>query len=288
MPRPLQPHRCAPTFAALTALTALTAAATLSGCGTLATVQGPQHMQRLTQPQPVTVTLGPKADMSSFTAQLNGQDVTTAFTTQDNTLRFADHRFTAAPQTLTLSLTDSSGKSRLDHSLTFHPPTLAVQGNVGQAPRSRVRLSETGTARVTVKLPAAPRQTTHVTLTPRAMEGDTAIALGSGQPGQPVTLTFPAGCRMVTLDAHAPTAGSATIELTAPGYAATRLPVEIRPAFADILGKGSDLRKVTPISGAQNEAGDSSPAAEASPSSDDSQAQAELYEAAPLAEVPTP
>lgn len=283
MSRPIQPQRRTP---ALAALTALTAAATLTGCGTLATVQGPQHMQRLTQPHPVTVTLGPKADASSFTAQLNGQDVTSAFTTNDNTLRFADHRFTAAPQTLTLSLTDSSGKSRLDHSLTFHPPTLAVQGNVGQAPRSRVRLRETGTARVAVKLPAAPRQTTRVTLTPRADEGDAAIALGSGQPGEPITLIFPAGCRMVSLDAHAPAAGSATIEITAPGYAATRLPVEIRPAFADILGKGRDLRKVTPAS--DTDAGDSGPAAEATTSTDDSQAQAELLEAASLAEVPTP
>ena len=243
-------------------------------------------MQRLTQPRPVTVILGPKADVSSFTAQLNGQDVTSAFTAEDNTLRFADHRFTAAPQTLTLSLTDDRGKNRLDHSLTFHPPMLAVQGNVGQAPRSRVRLRETGTARVTVKLPAAPRQATRVTLTPRADEGDTAIALGSGQPGEPVTLTFPAGCRMVSLDAHAPTAGSAAIQITAPGYAATQLPVEIRPAFADILGKGSDLRKVTPAS--DTDAGDSSPAAETPSSTGDSQAQATFDEAAPLAEVPTP
>ena len=88
-----------------TTLTLTLLALSATGCGTLATVQGPQNQQRLTQPQPVTVALGPAADVDSFSASLNGADITCAFTPvaseEGEAFRFADHRFRpgrSAPQ----------------------------------------------------------------------------------------------------------------------------------------------------------------------------------------------
>ena len=249
-----------------TALTLTLLALSATGCGTLATVQGPQNQQRLTQPQPVTVALGPAADVDSFSASLNGADITCAFTpvaTEGGEgFRFADHRFGPGVQHLSVHVASTNGKETLDHDVRFFPPALTAQGNIGSTANSRVRLTESGSARMTVKLPAAPRKATTLTLTPRAAEGDAAFSFGDAEPGESIQITLPAGRRVAMLELHAATAGVAMIQLSAPGYAATVLPVEVRPAFADILGKGSDLRKVG--SGSAPAAGE----AEAAPAAD--------------------
>ncbi len=228
--------------AGLASATALFALATATGCSsTLATIQGPDHLARLSQPQPVTVTLGPQADANSFTASLNGQDITAEFTPQGETFSFADHCFNPGAQHVTVRVAATQGKNTLEQTLQFYPPALSAQGNVGQAPNSRVRLTESGSARIMVKLPSAPRKTVTMTLTPQITEGEAPVALGNAQPGQPLTLTFPAGSRVATLVINAPTAGSAVVKLSAPGYATALLPVDVQPALAEIVVKGGSL-----------------------------------------------
>lgn len=210
------------------------------GCSQLATVQGPEYRQRLSRPHDVAVQLNPeKADVKTFHAELNGQDVTDAFGVHDGTAVFSGYLFepTAAktPHTLTVMAEPSvneKGKpmgAPFSETLVFFPPALDVQGNVGLGSKSHIDVPSDGRASVMVKLPAPVLEPTQVTVTPTANASVVAadpdagtmtecVSLEKAMPGEPITVTIKPGNRVAVFTVHGKSSGISSLRLTSPGY----------------------------------------------------------------------
>ena len=198
------------------------------------------------QGTPVRVHFNPASNSGRFIAALNGQDVTARFIHTANGYVFAGHRFpTNAAQTpQRIDFWTGSTEGPASQSATFTPPTLAVRGNMGDDRQSRVSLPESGTTQLQLTLPQRVDQAVTVTLTPAPQAGTGPIALAGASAGRPVRVTFPAGSRVALVAARAAAPGTTHIEVSAPGYAAATLAVQVRKDMPGILGIGADLRKV--------------------------------------------
>ncbi|MEM1109799.1 MAG: hypothetical protein AAGH99_14025 [Planctomycetota bacterium] len=224
-------------------------AATLAaGCSsTVATVDGPDYRQKLGTPQPIAVNLDAKrADADSFAATINGNDITDAFVFTDQTARLADDFVfepTAGrePHRVTVSADPSlNAKGRpmgqpFAQTLTFFPPEIRLQGNVGIGANSRVDVPRDGRTSVMIKLPQSPKQATTLTVQPvaptqvagnvTAQEVIDCVALNDHEPGEPITLTIKPGQRVAVFTVRGHTPGVNELRVEAPGYVASEINV---------------------------------------------------------------
>lgn len=195
---------------------------------------------------PLRVQFRPADGSGRFIAALNGQDVTARFVRTGDGYVFAGHRFPAdaagTPQRIDFWTGRAEGPAT--QSATFTPSALAVRGNLGDDRQSRVSLPESGAIQLQVALPQRVDQPVTVTLTPAPQAGAGPIALAGAEAGRPVRVTFPAGTRVALVAARAAAPGQTTVEVSAPGYAAATLPVEVRESLPEFYGVGADLRKV--------------------------------------------
>ena len=191
---------------------------------------------------PLRITWYPAPHAGPFRATLNGRDVTAAFVTAGGGFRFAGHRFPAAaaghPQTFVFY----AGPVEAER-LTVRPGAVTARGNAGTDRAPRVRLDADEKTAFRVALPAAVEHPVTVTLTPDPQAGAAPVSIAGRDAGRPVPLTFPAGKRVATVNLYAVGTGRTTLELSAPGYAAAVLPVEVRPAPVSFTGVGADLRR---------------------------------------------
>ncbi len=228
---------CATTFAA--------------GCSsTVASVDGPNHRQKLGTPQPIAVHLDAKrADPASFTATVNGTDITSAFIFNDHAARLADDFVYEpapgqSPHHVTLAAGPAlSAKGRpmgqpFEQTLTFYPPTISLQGNVGIGQTSRIEMPQDGRTSVMIKLPQAPTRETTLTVFPVATDaqvvGDVSaqdmvnsVALNDHEPGQPITVTVKPGQRIAVFTVRGHTPGVNELRVEAPGYVASAIDVYV-------------------------------------------------------------
>jgi len=242
------------TTAALLGLTC--AAAFTAGCSsTVATVQGPDHRQKLGTPQPIAVHLDAKrADPDTFTATLNGTDITSAFVFDEHAGQLADgfvyeptpgrtpHQITVAADPALNAKGRPMGQP-FEHTLTFFPPSISLQGNVGLGHTSRVDVQQSSRTSVMIKLPQTPTQETTLTVIPVATDAAVtgelsardmiySVALNDHQPGQPITLTVQPGQRIAVFTVRGQTPGLNTLRVEAPGYVAAAIEVFVdRPAL---------------------------------------------------------
>ncbi|MBB6428914.1 hypothetical protein [Algisphaera agarilytica] len=228
---------CATTFAA--------------GCSsTVATVEGPEHRQKLGIPHPVAVNLDDKrADPATFAASINGSDITQAFVFNDDEVTLSDefvyepttgrtpHQLTVTAEPALNAKGRPMGKS-FEQTLTFFPPSLSLQGNVGMGANSRINVPQDGRTSVMVKLPQAPHRETTLTIRPVATDaqvvGDISaddmincIALNDSEPGEAITLTIMPGQRVAVFTVRGHTTGVNELRAEAPGYVATAIDVYI-------------------------------------------------------------
>lgn len=228
---------CATTFAA--------------GCSsTVATVQGPDHRQKLGTPRDIAVNLDAKrADPASFHATLNGTDITQEFV-------FTNHAATLSedfvfeptpgrtPHLVTVTAEPAlNAKGRpmgqpFAQTLSFFPPSISLQGNVGMGSSSRINVQEDGRTSVMIKLPQAPTRETTLTVLPvatnAAVAGDISaqdmidcVALNDHAPGQPITVTIKPGQRVAVFTVRGHTAGINELRVEAPGYVASAIDVYV-------------------------------------------------------------
>lgn len=206
----------------------------------------PGEIQLSQQGTPVRVHFKPPQRTGRFIAALNGQDVTARFIHTADGYVFSGHRFPAnaahTPQRIDFWTGSTEGPA--NQSATFTPPALAVRGNVGDDHQSRVSLPEAGTTQLQLTLPQRVNQAVTVTLTPAPQAGTGAVALAGATAGRPVRVTFPAGSRVALVAARAAAPGSTSIDVSAPGYAAATLAVEVRKDMPGLFGIGADLRKI--------------------------------------------
>jgi len=210
--------------------------------------------------EPFRVTYRPAATSGRFVAALNGQDVTARFIRTGDGYVFAGHRFPAdaagTPQRIDFWTGHAGGPAT--QSATFTPAPLLVRGNLGDDRQSRISLPESGETRLQLTLPQRTDRPVTVTLTPAPQAGAGPVALAGAEAGRPVRVTFPAGTRVALVAARAAAPGTTTVEVSAPGYAAATLPVEVRAELPEFYGMGADLRKVE-----QHPASDAAPADDA-------------------------
>ncbi|MEO1236876.1 MAG: hypothetical protein AAFX76_08825, partial [Planctomycetota bacterium] len=125
-----------------------------------------------------------------------------------------------------------------ERSLTFFPPRIALQGNVGLGEASRIDLTRDGRTSVMVKLPAAPLEAVTLTVTPlphpdavnptttentdAADPGiaDSLVTLNDQTPGEPLTVTLDRGRRVAVFTARGVAPGVGRLRVEAPGYVA--------------------------------------------------------------------
>jgi len=196
--------------------------------------------------EPMRVRYVPAASSGRFIAALNGQDVTARFLRTGDGYVFAGHRFPAdagqTPQRIDFWTGHAAGPA--SQSATFVPAALAVRGNRGDDHQSRVVLPESGETQLQLTLPQRIDQPVTVTLTPAPQAGDAPIALAGAAAGRPARVTFPAGSRVALVAARATAPGRTSIAVSAPGYAAATLPVQVHAPMPELYGVGADLRKV--------------------------------------------
>ncbi|MEM8738701.1 MAG: hypothetical protein AAGG38_09535 [Planctomycetota bacterium] len=220
----------------LTVLTAAASAALATGCATtVADLEGPAYRQKLNTPAPVSVTLDPRrADPDSFRVTVDGRDITEAFAFTDQTARLTGYVFEPAaplePHRLTVTAEPTlNAKGRpmgrsYEETLTFFPPRITVQGNVGLGPSSRIDLTRDGRTSVMVTLPAAPRTATDFTVS-HEPQGDSEafLALDDLSPGEPTTVTFAPGRRVAVFTVRGTAPGLGALRVESPGYVATTI-----------------------------------------------------------------
>ncbi|MEM9882251.1 MAG: hypothetical protein AAF800_04970 [Planctomycetota bacterium] len=224
-------NRSTPALFGLAAAAALAAA----GCSTsVARLDGPDHRQRLNVPVPIAVTLKAKADPTTFTASIDGRDVTDAFVFEDGRGVLTGHVYEAAPprQPHTLTIAAEPGvnaKGRplgrsFTGTLTYFPPALSLQGNVGMGVNSRVELPRDGRTSVMVRLPQPTRGALTLTVTPA---DDKGVVLNDHAPGEPITVELEPGRRVAVFTVRGHRPGVGTLRVEAPGYVAAELPTLI-------------------------------------------------------------
>ncbi|MEM6458644.1 MAG: hypothetical protein AAF710_04565 [Planctomycetota bacterium] len=214
-------------------LLGLAAAATLAaaGCSTsVARLDGPDHRQRLNAPVPIAVTLKAKADPTTFTASIDGRDVTDAFVFEDGRGVLTGHVYEAAPprQPHTLTVAAEPGVNAKGRPLgrpftaemTYFPPALSLQGNVGMGPNSRVELPRDGRTSVMVRLPQPTRGPLALTVTPTDASG---VVLNDHAPGQAITIDLDPGRRVAVFTVRGHRPGVGTLRVEAPGYVAAEV-----------------------------------------------------------------
>lgn len=226
----------------------------LTGCAsTVATLDGPNHRQKLSTPHEIAVNFDTqRADPATFRAQLNGNDITDAFVFQDDTAVLQAFVYppinksnnTHQPHEITVTAepaVDDKGRPRgqsFTQTVAFFPPTIAVQGNVGLGASSRIHVPHNGQTNAMIRLPRAANQTTAVTIKPvptqleltgtvTAQDMIDCVALNGQAPGEPITLTLAPGQRVAvfTIEGHRP--GLNTLRVEAPGYAASTIDTSI-------------------------------------------------------------
>lgn len=238
--------------ASTTALLGLTCAATLAaGCSsTVANVDGPDHRQKLGTPQSIAVNLDAKrADPASFTATLNGHDITNAFVFSEHTGQLTQdfiyeptpgrtpHHVTVAADPALNAKGRPMGQP-FEQTLTFFPPTISLQGNVGIGSTSRVDVPQDGRTSVMIKLPQSPTHETTLTVMPIATNaqvvGDRSaqdmvksVALNDHAPGQAITLTIKPGQRVAVFTVRGHTPGINELRVQAPGYVTSAIDVYV-------------------------------------------------------------
>ena len=196
--------------------------------------------------EPFRVTFHPAEGTTRFVAALNGQDVTARFLRTGDGYVFAGHRFPAdaagIPQRIDFWSGHAGGPAT--QSAAFTPAALQMRGNLGDDRQSRVSLSESSETQLQLTLPQRTNRPVTVTLTPAPQAGAGPIALAGAQAGRPVRVIFPAGSRVALVAARAAAPGRTSIEVSAPGYAAATLPIEVHEQLPEFYGVGADLRKV--------------------------------------------
>jgi hypothetical protein len=202
------------------------------GCTSVASVEGPSPRQQLHQPQPVAVTLTDRADADTFRATLDGRDITEHFTLDRQRAVLDGYVYEPRPGRQPHELTvqtqpQVNAKGRaigqpFTQTLTYFPPALTLQGNVGMGVRSHVNLDADGRASVLVQLPLASPEPR--TLTVRALaHHDASDGL--------------ADC-VAVFNVHGRAAGLAVLRVEAPGYVARTLDVVVDPATVAAVETG--------------------------------------------------
>ncbi|MEM9914959.1 MAG: hypothetical protein AAF911_08360 [Planctomycetota bacterium] len=235
-----------------TILLGVTAAAlTAAGCSsTVATVEGPDHRQKLGTPHDIAVNLDAKrADPASFSASLNGTDITDAFVFTDHGAQLADdfvfeptpgrtpHRVTVSADPALNAKGRPLGQP-FEQTLTFFPPSISLQGNVGMGTNSRIDVPQQGRTSVMIKLPQAPTQETTLSVIPVATDTQVVgqlsaqdmidcVALNDHDPGEPITVTVKPGQRVAVFTVRGHTAGVNELRVEAPGYVASSIDVYV-------------------------------------------------------------
>ncbi|MEM7626964.1 MAG: hypothetical protein AAF333_15320 [Planctomycetota bacterium] len=225
------------------------AATFATGCtSTVASLDGPTHRQKLGTPAPVAVTLSPKANPDSFHATVDGQDVTESFAFDDQRGQLTNYVFEPRadrqPHTLTVQAEPAlNAKGRplgkpFEGSLSFFPPAIQLQGNVGMGTSSHVNVPAEGRSSVMIRLPMAVPQTTTMTVTPvpadKAAAGELdleamteCVVLNDRDPGAPVEVTVEPGNRVTVFTVRGHQPGITALRVEAPGYVATNIDVII-------------------------------------------------------------
>lgn len=216
------------------------------GCAQVATVEGPNHRQQLGSPASVAVNLGKAANPDTFTATVNGTDITESFAFDGNAGELTGYVFEPAPgrepHTLTLAAEpaiNAKGKPMgqpFSETLTFFPPAVKLQGNVGIGVRSHVAVPRDGRTSVMLKLPSAVTQPTTFIVEPvpaaqSAAEGvdpaamTNCVALNDHDAGQAVEVTVKPGNRVAVFTVRGQEPGITALRVESPGYVAADIKV---------------------------------------------------------------
>lgn len=236
--------------APILAVTAFAATFTAGCSTTVASLDGPEYRDKLGTPAPVAINLSPKADPASFRATVNGQDVTESFVFDEAHAQgqLTDYIFEPAPSrqphTLTVKTDPAmNAKGRpmgepFEQTLTFFPPTISLQGNVGMGASSHVNVPAAGRSSVMIRLPLAVSKSTILTVTPVAatqpVTGEIdreamidCVALNDHDPGAAVEVTVDRGSRVAVFTVRGHQPGITALRVEAPGYVATGIDVFI-------------------------------------------------------------
>ena len=227
-------------------------AATLAtGCSsTVASLEGPEFRQKLGTPAPVAVSLSPKAAPESFRATVNGTDVTASFAFDDAQTRgeLSGYVFEPTgdrnPHTLTVQTDPGlNAKGRplgqpFEQTLTFFPPAIQLQGNVGMGTNSHVNVPAESRSSVMVRLPMAVSKATTFTVTPVPAAHSTTgqidlqamtdcVALNERDPGASAQVTVEPGNRVAVFTVRGHQPGITALRVESPGYVASKIDVII-------------------------------------------------------------
>lgn len=221
-----------------------------TGCAsTVASVEGPAHRQKRHTPAPVSVTLNAKkADAGSFRATANGRDITDAFVFDGDRAELSGYAFEPGaprqPHTLTFEAQPAvNDKGRplgkpFSESLTFFPPVVTLQGNVGLSGASHVSLPPQGRSSVMIRLPVPVSQATEFTVTPvpltRQVSGvehletlTDCVAVNNGDAGAAQQVTVSPGNRVAVFTVRGQHPGVTALRVQAPGYVVAEIEVLI-------------------------------------------------------------